>query len=401
MRFFEFLYNSLVATFSFKLRAFFTILSVSLGIAAITIIVAATEGAYQEANKIVAKFGPDAVMLISGAEEERALGSREKTLTLDDMQAITDAFPTAYFIVPTSSSDATLSHKNKKYSSRIIGVGENYTDAWNWPVAEGDDITEEDVKASKNIALIGQYTSEKLFGSQDALGKFMLINAIPFKVVGILSERGVSPRGTNLDDRVVIPITTLMKKFLNEKQYVSSIRVRFTDQEQLTVRTEELKAFLRERKKLQPDQPDNFRALSPTEIIKFLVALTGSLVFFLGATGLITLIISGFVLANLFLLSISERKREIGIRRAVGAQKTDIILQFLFEAIALTFCGGICGFLIAFSGSGLLTYIAQFPIVFSPKAFIISLLLSITVGIIFGLQPAIRASEINPIEAIK
>lgn len=401
MRFFELFYNSIIATFSFKLRAFFTILSVSLGIAAITIIVAATEGAYQEANKIVERFGPDAVMLISGTEEERALGTREKTLTLDDMQAITDAFPTAYFIVPTSSADGTLSYKNKKHSSRILGVGKNYTDAWNWPVAEGDDISEDDVKSAKNIALVGKYVSDKLFENQNPVGKYILINSIPFKIIGLLSERGVSPRGSNLDDRVVIPITTLMKKFLNEKQYVSSIRVRFTDQNQLSVRTAELKAFLREKKKLQPGLPDNFRVLSPTEIVKFLVALTGSLVVFLGATGLITLIISGFVLANLFLLSISERKREIGIRRAVGAQKTDIILQFLFEAVALTFCGGICGFLIAFSGSGLLTYIAEFPIVFSPKAFIVSLLLSITVGVIFGLQPAIRASEINPIEAIK
>jgi len=401
MIFFNFLYNSLIATFSFKLRAFFTILSVSLGIAAITIIVAATEGAYQEANKIVARFGPDAVMLISGTEDEVALGTREKTLTLDDMNAIKDSFPTAYFVVPTSSANGTFSYKNKKHSSRILGVGKNYTDAWNWPVIEGEDISEDDVKNSKNIALIGKYTAEKLFGEQSPIGKFILINSVPFKIIGSLSERGVSPRGTNLDDRVIIPITTLMKKFLNEKKYVSSIRIKFTDQEQLSLRTEELKNFLRNRKNLQPGQPDNFRVLSPTEIVKFLVALTGSLVIFLGATGLITLIISGFVLANLFLLSISERKREIGIRRAVGAKKTDIILQFLFEAIALTFCGGICGFLIALSGSGLLTYIAEFPIVFSPKAFIASLLLSISVGVIFGLQPAIRASEINPIEAIK
>jgi putative ABC transport system permease protein len=198
-----------------------------------------------------------------------------------------------------------------------------------------------------------------------------------------------------------MPITTLMRKLQNETKYVSAMRIRFLDQQNLSTYVDELRSFLRKRHKLPQEEPDDFTIISPREIIKFLVALTGSLVAFLGVTGLIALIVAGFVLANLFLLSVRERTKEIGIRRATGAKKRDILIQFLGESVFITTLGGIFGFVLALVSSRLLMSIAQFPIHFSYKAFVIGMLLSWAVGIGFGLQPANRAANLKPIEAIK
>jgi len=401
-RVFKIVFQSIRAVRAFKLRTLFCLVSVALGISSITVIVAATEGAYQKAFEIVARFGPDSLLVIGGSEQARAAGQRMKTITLDDVGAVKQAFDSAYVVVPMSSvRDATVSYKEQKYQTLIVGSTSDYSRVWTWPVIEGSDFTEDDVKGLRNVGLIGQYTGKELFGNEDPVGKYVLVKQLPVQIVGVLSERGTSPGGDRLDDRIVIPITTLMRKLQNETKYVSTFRVRFLDQENLYTHLEELRNFLRKRHGIFVGEPDDFTIVSPREIIKFLVALTGSLVVFLGVTGIISLVVAGFVLANLFLLSVRERANEIGIRRATGAKKGDIFLQFLFEAVIITTVGGVIGFLLALSSSKLLMFIAQFPIYFSWKAFAAGLLLSWAIGIGFGLQPAKKAADLNPIEAIR
>ncbi len=401
-RVFKIVFQSIRAVRAFKLRTLFCLVSVALGISSITVIVAATEGAYQKAFEIVARFGPDSLLVIGGSEQARAAGQRMKTITLDDVEAVKQAFDSAYVVVPMSSvRDATVSYKEQKYQTLIVGSTSDYSRVWTWPVIEGSDFTEDDVKGLRNVGLIGQYTGKELFGNEDPVGKYVLVKQLPVQIVGVLSERGTSPGGERLDDRIVIPITTLMRKLQNETKYVSTFRIRFLDQENLYTHLEELRNFLRKRHGIFVGEPDDFTIVSPREIIKFLVALTGSLVVFLGVTGIISLVVAGFVLANLFLLSVRERANEIGIRRATGAKKRDILLQFLFEAVIITTVGGVIGFLLALSSSKLLMFIAQFPIYFSWKAFAAGLLLSWAIGIGFGLQPAKKAADLNPIEAIR
>jgi putative ABC transport system permease protein len=380
----------------------FCLVSVALGISSITVIVAATEGAYKKAFEIVDRFGPDSLLVLGGGEEARAIGQRQKTITLEDIEAVKQAFDSAYFVVPmTSMRDVTVSYKENKYQTFVVGSTSDYSRAWTWPVVQGSDFTEEDVKGLRNVGLIGQYLVKELFGNEDPVGKYILVKGIPVQIVGVLSERGTSPAGDRLDDRIVIPISTLMRKLQNETKYVSAFRIRFVDQENLYNYVTELGLFLRKRHGVPEGEPDDFRIISPKEIIKFLVALTGSLVVFLGVTGIISLIVAGFVLANLFLLSVRERTNEIGIRRAAGAKKRDILLQFLLESVIITTIGGLFGFLLALSSSQLLMSIAEFPIYFSWKAFVVGLLLSWVIGIGFGLQPARRAADLKPIEAIR
>jgi len=394
--------QSVRAIRAFKLRTIFCLISVALGIASITVIVAATEGAYQKAFEIVERFGPDALLVFGGGEEARATGQRQKTITLDDIDAVKQAFYSAYIVVPmTAMRDIQVSYRDKKYQTLIVGSTSDYSHVWTWPVIQGADFTDEDVRGLRNVGLIGQFLATELFGDEDPVGKTILVRRIPVQIVGVLSERGTTPAGERLDDRVIMPITTLMRKLQNETKYVSAMRIRFLDQQNLSTYVDELRLFLRKRHKLPQGEPDDFTVISPREIIKFLVALTGSLVAFLGVTGLIALIVAGFVLANLFLLSVRERTKEIGIRRATGAKKRDILIQFLGESVFITTLGGIFGFVLALVSSRLLMSIAQFPIHFSWKAFVIGMLLSWAVGIGFGLQPANRAANLKPIEAIK
>jgi putative ABC transport system permease protein len=401
-RLLKIVFQSIRAVRAFKLRTLFCLLSVSLGISSITVIVAATEGAYKKAFEIVARFGPDSLMILGGSEEARAIGQRQKTITLDDIEAVKQSFDSAYLVVPmTALRDITVSYKENKYQTMIVGSTSDYSRAWTWPVTEGSDFTEEDVKGLRNVGLIGQHVLSELFGTENPVGKYILIRAIPVQIVGVLSERGTSPSGERLDDRIVMPITTLMRKLENETKYVRAFRIRFVDQENLYAYVEELGSFLRNRHRTPEGEPDDFTIISPKEIIKFLVALTGSLVVFLGVTGIISLIVAGFVLANLFLLSVRERTNEIGIRRATGAKKRDILMQFLFEAVIITTIGGLVGFIFALLSSQFLISIAEFPIYFSWKAFVVGLLLSWIIGIGFGLQPARRAADLKPIEAIR
>ncbi|KPK43163.1 MAG: hypothetical protein AMK74_07315 [Nitrospira bacterium SM23_35] len=395
-------FQSIHAIWAFKLRTVFCLISVALGIASITVIVAATEGAYQKAFEIVGRFGPDALLVFGGGEEARATGQRQKTITLDDIDAVKQSFYSAYLVVPmTSMRDIQVSYKDKKYQTLIVGSTSDYSQVWTWPVMQGSDFTGEDVKGLRNVGLIGQFLAAELFGDEDPVGKTILVRRIPVQIVGVLSERGTTPTGNRLDDRVIMPITTIMRKLQNETKYVSAMRIRFLDQQNLYTYVDEMRSFLRKRHRLHQEEPDDFTIISPREIVKFLVALTGSLVAFLGVTGLIALIVAGFVLANLFLLSVRERTKEIGIRRATGAKKRDILIQFLGESVLITTLGGLCGFLLALVAARLLMSIAQFPIHFSWKAFVIGLLLSWAVGIGFGLQPANRAANLKPIEAIK
>lgn len=394
--------HSLRAVMAFKLRTAFCLISVALGIASITIIVAATEGAYKKAFDIVALFGPDSLLVISGSDEARATGQRDKTITLEDVKAVEESFPQAYLVLPmTAVPNVNIAYRQNKHQTFVVGSTADYSRGWTWPVVQGSDLTEEDVRGVRNVGLLGVQVVKNLFGDEDPVGKYIFVKSIPVQVVGVLSERGMTPTGANMDDRVVMPLTTVMRKIQNERKYVSVFRVRITDQGRLAHYQEELRSFMRQRHGLPDGAPDDFRIISPKEIILFLVALTGSLVLFLGLVGFISLLVAGFVLANLFLLSVKERTKEIGIRRAVGATRGDIRFQFLGEAVVITTLGGLVGFIVGILGSELLTLIAQFPIHFSWKAFATGVILSWLVGIGFGLKPAVTAANLNPIEAIR
>jgi len=393
--------QSLQAAVAFKTRAFFCILSVALGIASVILIVAAMEGAYVKAFDVVEKFGPDSVMVTGGDRQLRATGNVEKTITLDDLAAIKESFPEGYVVNPVVTiGTSRVSYKSRKFQTHLVGVGEDYSIAWSWPLVQGRGIIRNDIIGIKNVGVIGQYLAKELFGENNPVGKYIFIKGFPVRVIGILQRKGMTPNGQNLDNRILIPLTTAMKKVQNEKKYISAIKVRFSDQARVNYYVEELEDFLKKRHKLLPGARSDFTTISPKEIVVFLVTLTGTLILFIGTSGIISLFVAGFVIANLFLLSVKERSQEIGIRRALGASQGDIILQFLGESVILTTLGGIAGSLLGFFSSKLFSAVADFPMHFSWKGFAAGLLLSSLVGILSGIQPSLVAARLNPVEAM-
>lgn len=384
------------------MRTIFCLISISLGISSITLIVASVEGAYQKAYQIIDMFGADSVLIFGGSLSKRAVGKRSKTLTLNDVKAMADAFPQAYFVVPIDvKRGVNVSFKQNKHQTFISASTPEYSAAASWPVVEGRDLSQADLNGRKNVCLLGKRVVDKLFQNTNPIGRFIKVDKILCRVIGILSDRSSSRVGHDINDRIIMPITTVMTKLKNERKYISAIRIRFTEQKYLSYWLEEVKIFLRHQHALHPDEEDDFRIFSADEIIKFLVTLTGSFVLFLGISAIVSLTVSGFVLANLFLLSVSQRKREIGIRRAVGATKRNIFNQFMFEAALITLSGALLGYAIGVLSSQLLVNIGDFPMHFSYRGFLVGLVLSVVVAVVFGIQPAKKAANLSPIEAIR
>jgi len=394
--------QSFIAVREYKLRTFFSLLGIAFGIASLSIIVAAVEGSYHKAYQTIEVFGPESILIFSGSRGERSIRQRRKTLTMADIRFLKQNMPQIKLIMPVLYiDDAKVYYKGETISTRVYGVSTQFEEAWNWYLIEGRLFNEEELRTKQNVCVIGLYVKKELFPGEDPIGKMILVNRLPCKVIGVLSKRGTTPTGRNLDDRILMPYTTVMSKFNHDFIYVNSIRIRFYKGGDVASLVEQVRYLLRESHGLKPGQPDDFHILSPVEIIRFLVNLTGTLVLFLGLSSIISLTIGGFVLANLFLLSVNERKKEIGIRRAVGAKRSDIILQFIMEALIITIIGAILGFVLAIGGANLLTKIAQFPIKFSFIAFSLALVVSVIVGLISVLNPALKASKLNPIEAIR
>ncbi|MCX8083297.1 MAG: ABC transporter permease [Calditerrivibrio sp.] len=396
------LQEAIKSVLSYRLRSFLSIMSIALGIIGVTVVVGAVNGAYQKAGQILDMFGPDSLLVFGGTQRNQATGFRTKTLTFDDLEAVRDAFPTAYILVPMSArANIKVSYQGNHIQTFVVGSTQGYGKSWSWNVVEGTDFTKEDVDKAMRKCLLGSYVKDQLFGNEDPIGKFIYINDFSCEVSGVLEERGVSNFGVNINDRIVIPITVLSKFVTKEYKYITAMRIRFEDVSNLENRAEELRQFLRFRHNLGDGKEDDFSIVGPKDVLKFFVAIGGAMIAFLTIITIITVSVGGFVMANLFLISVTERVKEIGIRRALGARKKDIFLQFILEFFIITVLGAFLGFLLGSLLAGLISSFRVFDVVISLQVFIVAIVVSAILALVFGVAPAKRASEINPISAIR
>lgn len=392
------------AVWAFKLRSFFVVLGVAFGIASLTLIVTAVDGANRKAVEIVDMFGPDAALVFGGNIQKRAVGMRSLTLNRADAKRIKDSLPGIYQVIPMrAKSGQTVKSGNKNYQDvRIIGATQDYALAWNWPLSEGRDITEEDERMGAKIALLGDKVSKELFGDQSPVGRVIYISDIPFQVVGRLSLRGMSGGGGgDIDNRIIIPLSTLVQRYNMDRKYFRALRIKFFEPDYMPAHVENLRSLLRHLHHIGPGEDDDFTIITADEVLKFLSMFKGGLTIFLGVTAGIAMLVGGFVLANLFSISVSERSEEIGLKKAMGARNSAILGQFLVEACALTALGGVLGLFLGLALGQFLTRLDILVIQFSWKAFIMALAGSQAVGLIFGLKPARQAAYLDPIQALK
>jgi len=287
-----------------------------------------------------------------------------------------------------------------QYQAVLWGVEPNWHEAWDWYAAEGDGITDQDVATMARLCVIGQTIKRELFGDVDPVGESIYINKVRLTVKGVLEKRGSSPMGTDFDNRLIVPITTAMRRVLNV-DHVAAIRIITRAPSLMPQQIKDIRALIHARHHITPPQEDDFRIVSPVSIAKMARGTSRTLSILLVALAGLSLIVGGVVLMNILLISVGERRKEIGLRRAVGATRRDILFQFLTESLTVTCSGMVLG-----SGLGavitlILKRATKIPVVLSWEPFALSLAFAFVVGTFFGVQPARKAATLNPATSLR
>ncbi len=388
-----------------KLRTFFMMLGVLIGITALTVIVSVGQGAkvqvMQKMEKLSA-FG--AVMVIPGGGMTRGLASVDTvpaTLTAEDAQAIQAEVPNVQDIALVQSKQGmSIKFGGQSTTTMVWGVTPNYPTIRPTPVARGEFFGPEEQTSTARVAVLGQDTAAALFGDADPLEQTIRIESVPFRVIGLQKRLGASPGGGNLDDRILIPQATAARRLFNATN-MTQLVVQINGRERVRGAAERVKQFLHERHHIATGMPDDFSVRIAEQMLGILTGSSQTLTLFLAIVAALSLLVGGFIVMNIMLISVSERTKEIGVRRAVGARRRDILLQFILEAGAVTAAGGLIGVLLGVGGALLASRLMGWPAALSWPAIIGAVLFAGIVGLVFGVQPARKAAALHPVEALR
>jgi putative ABC transport system permease protein len=395
----EFIEEVLKILYYYRGRVIFSFSGVTLGILSICIIVTTIDGANKKAQEIFEALGPDSIMVFGGGEKQRAARIRVNTLKVEDAELLGRVEGIYDLLQTYSARNVIMRYKDRNWQTQVVGSQTNYFTSLVWKFQTGTPFTAEDYEKAEAVCVIGSKVYDELFRGEDPLGKTIVVGKLPTRVTGVLEEKGGSTGGPNIDDRVIMPLSTVTSRIVNEKRYLSAVRLKTNRDIDSTI--EDIRATLRQSHGLQGNLDDDFTLRSSKDILAFVTVISGSLLLFLGTAAVVALVVSGFVLANLFYLTIQERKKDIGIRRAYGATRKGILLSFLFESITITLIGGIAGIILSVILGGTFEKLFDIPMMFSVKVVVFALLFSFLTGLLAGLKPALTASRIEPIEAIR
>ena len=387
-----------------KLRTFLMMIGVIIGVIALTMVVSAGLGARQRVMERVRKFGLDSLMIRAGAGQmlgRPSSGQPTVTLKLEDSEAIKREIKQVADISPQiNRPQMEVKYGDKSTTTMVFGAMPSFATVWDWGAAKGDFISDEDVASVARVCVIGPTTQKELFSGVNPIGEMIRVGNVQFEVKGILVAKGTSPAGGDMDSRVMIPMTTMMRRVANI-DYITNIKVRLKTAKDMDKAAGSIQALLRERHKQAPGIPDDFSIIKPEGVTEMAEQVAGTFNLFLILVAGISLIAGGVVVSNLMLISVSERRKEIGLRKAVGGRKNNITLQFLIEAMAVTFTGGIIGIALGVAGSKILEAVTKTPMAVSWTIIVLGAVFSSLVGLIAGINPARRAASIQPIEALK
>jgi len=385
-----------------KLRAFLVMAGVIVGIAALTVIVSMSKAANRRIMQQVNNFGPTAMMLFAGGGRNvPGADPSVTTLTLEDARAIEEQIAAVTLTCPMiNRSQMAVSYQDLPTTAMVSGVAGTYREAWDWGLAEGEFFSEQDYSSMARVAVIGQTPARELFGGASPVGETIRIQNGNFVVKGVLQAKGAGPTGGDMDNRILIPLTTAMRRAFNVTS-VALIRIRVGRQSEVEPVAEEVRALMRERHRIRPPDLDDFRVVTPTAISDLAQSASGTLNTVLIAVTSISLLVGGIVLMNVMLLAVTERRREIGLRRALGGRRSDILLQFLFESMALTSAGGIAGLALGVAAAVLMGRWGGRPAEISWEPLALAVAVSLVVGLLFGLAPARRAARLHPVDALR
>jgi putative ABC transport system permease protein len=397
---FEIALNSLTRN---KVRSFLTMLGIIIGVGAVIAMMAVGTGAQESIKQQIASLGTNVILIFPGSFNQGGVRSGTGTsasISPEDLIAIQNQCPSVAAASPSVRDGGQIVYQEQNWRASIIGVTPEYFTIRSWPVSSGQYFTDADVRGATKVCVIGQTIADNLFKGADPVGSVIRIKKMPFKIVGVLSVKGQSAQGSDQDDIIIAPYTTVQKK-MSGQTFLGSILASAVSEEAMTEAQNQITELLRTRHKLQPWEENDFTVRSQTEIATAAQSTTQVLTILLASIASISLIVGGIGIMNIMLVSVTERTKEIGIRMAIGATAKNIMMQFLIEAIVLSLLGGLIGVILGILSSNLISALAGWTTLVSPTSIILAFVFSAAVGIFFGLYPAQKAAQLNPIDALR
>jgi putative ABC transport system permease protein len=385
------------------LRSSLTALGIVIGVASVVLMVAVGNGARQRIESQVAALGQNMLGIFAGSHRSGAahwgMGTAS-TFTLADAEALRREIPAIVALSPEVVATVQVFANGRNWSTMLVGESSEFLQIRDWKLKAGGGFGEREVRSAAKVALLGSATAQELFGPLNPVGQTLRIKNIPFVIAGVLESKGAGMGGHNQDDRVVVPYTTAMRRITGDK-FLRSASVQVFSPQQMQSVQKQITGLLRQRHRLGPGREDDFSIFNQKEIADTVSSVTRIVTLLLGSISGISLLVGGIGIMNIMLVSVTERTREIGIRMAVGARPGDIRLQFLLEAVALSFLGGVAGVALGMGGSRMVGLFLDFNGLVSPSSVFVAFGVSFAIGVFFGFYPARKAAALNPIAALR
>jgi putative ABC transport system permease protein len=384
-------------------RTTLTILGLVVGIAAFICVVGVGRAGSAKVEEQLQKLGDNMIWVEAGSRATNGVrfGSRQtKSLTVEDGRAILAEIPGISRMSPNVDGHVQLIYGNQNWYSQYRGVAPEYFDIRRWEIQSGSIFTRDDVERDAPVCLLGQTVVDNLFANEDPIGKSIRVQAMPCRVIGVFKPKGASAGGQDQDDFIAMPYTTAMKRIAGT-DWLDDIYFSATSRAAIPIATHQAVGLLRERHHLHPDEPEDFNIRSPEDVIRAQLQASELFTLLLGITASLALLVGGIGIMNIMLVSVTERTREIGIRLAIGATEGDIQFQFLSEAVAISLLGGILGVLAGLASSGIFQSTLHWEIKLTPELLIFAGCFAAALGIFFGYYPSRKASQLDPIEALR
>lgn len=384
-----------------KMRSILTMLGIIIGVAAVIALVSIGNGVKQDIQNSISSLGSNLLMVMPGAPRTpgvRPSPGSMKSLKVSDYQAINKLDGVKSASPYTANSYVTI-YQSKNWTTTVSGVSSNFQDVNNWTMAEGRFISSKNVENRERVAVVGQTVVKNLFAGEDPVGKEIRVKNIPFRVIGVLNSKGNGTMGNDQDDAIFIPYTTAMER-VEGVDYLRMVYVVANDDNGINRLQSDIENLLRVRHSIKDTNLDDFNIQNMKSIMETMEQTTGTLTLFLGAVAAISLVVGGIGIMNIMLVSVTERTREIGIRKALGATYFVIVTQFLIEAVVISLMGGLIGIALGIGASKLIGLASGMSTVISVPTIVLSFAFSMAIGLVFGIYPARKAAKLNPIDAL-
>ncbi|MFN2426698.1 MAG: ABC transporter permease [Candidatus Binatia bacterium] len=383
------------------LRSFLTVLGIVIGVAAVITMVTVGGGATAKVSADIASLGSNILYVLPG--QRRGPGGpsgNAKPFEAADVEAVSRQIGSLRTVAPTASQQVNVVYGNASRATSVIGTTGAYLDARLWPVTHGRAFTDAELKGGTAVCLVGATVRRELFGGQDPVGTMLRTGKVSCRVIGVLAPKGQSGMGSDQDDTVLMPLRTVQRR-LAGNQDINALLVSVADGYSTEKATRDIVLLLRERRRISPGDDDDFRVLDMKEISAALTETTKVMTMLLGAVAAVSMLVGGIGIMNIMLVSVTERTREIGTRLAIGALESEVLLQFLVEAVVLSCLGGLVGVVLALVATVAITRGMAIPFILNPGIIAMAFLFSAAIGVLFGFFPARRAARLDPIEALR